>query len=287
MLREAVIRPPARPGANAGARSSTRPPCAPTPGSRSTACGISSRARARCRGSVAPTTAPTSLRPEDSPTHSAPSSSTSSARRSTPCRAPQPSWTQSSGLCAVPPIGRSRSLAASSGPGRRRRRGWRCARAPARPRPPRGPGHERLDRVPAHQRVDVTGRARPRRPEASRSHNALRVGRGGDRDVAALAVGDHQQAALARGRDVLEPLASSRRASAARTLPAAARQQRAAAQLRPPAACGEPPPRPIRAPGSGQAEHDLRLALGHARPGCRRTGRRQRPFTALFRPLPA
>ncbi len=45
MLREAVIRPPARPGANAAARSSTRPPCAPTPGSSSIAWGISSRAR--------------------------------------------------------------------------------------------------------------------------------------------------------------------------------------------------------------------------------------------------
>ena len=57
--RDALTSPPARPGANAGARSATEPPCAPIPGSRNGACGISSRMRARCSGAVAPATAPT------------------------------------------------------------------------------------------------------------------------------------------------------------------------------------------------------------------------------------
>ena len=52
--REAVTRPPARPGANAGASAATSPPWAPMPGSRNGVAGISSRRRARCWGSVAP-----------------------------------------------------------------------------------------------------------------------------------------------------------------------------------------------------------------------------------------
>ena len=45
--RDALTRPAARPGANAGARSAIEPPCAPIPGSRNGACGISSRMRAQ------------------------------------------------------------------------------------------------------------------------------------------------------------------------------------------------------------------------------------------------
>ena len=98
MLREARPSPPARPGANAAARSSTRPPCAPTPGSRNVAAGISSRARARWPGAVAPTTAPTSLKPSW-PTPGAPSSSTNSAIRS---QTVPPSCRISSSMSAAP-----------------------------------------------------------------------------------------------------------------------------------------------------------------------------------------
>ena len=62
--RAATSSPPAGWGAKAGAASSAAPPCAPSPGSSSGACGISSRARATASGRVTPTTAPTEDRPE-------------------------------------------------------------------------------------------------------------------------------------------------------------------------------------------------------------------------------
>ena len=52
--RDAVTSPAAGWGAKAAARSSTRPPWAPTPGSRKTARGISSRRRPSSSGRVAP-----------------------------------------------------------------------------------------------------------------------------------------------------------------------------------------------------------------------------------------
>ena len=87
-------------------------------------------------------------------------------------------------------------------PRRRPRPGSRCARARSTPAPARPRGRdERLDRVAAHQRVDrdEVG-AEARRPARTASpappNSDAGVGLGGDVDVAALAVRDHEQARL-------------------------------------------------------------------------------------------
>ena len=88
-------------------------------------CGISSRARSRCAGSVAPTTAPTSLSPE-APTPGR-AELVDERRKSLPHRA---------------------AALQLADPRRPPRPGWMSARAPARP-PARPRGrHERLDRIP-------------------------------------------------------------------------------------------------------------------------------------------
>ncbi len=204
MLRDAVTRPPARPGANAGARSSTRPPWAPTPGSRNVACPISSRARCRCRGAVAPTTAPTSLRPGLA--HPRAAQRVHDRRHPLPQRAP---------------------ALQRRHPRRPPRPGWRSARAPARPRRRRAPP----TRTARSQSPPISGltvtRSAPRpstRPKRRLDAAQQRLGvRGGaHRDIPPLAVGDHQQAALPR-------VGGDRRQSAPAPAPRAARSTPAAA----------------------------------------------------------
>jgi len=73
----------------------------------------------------------------------------------------------------------------------------------------RGGGKERLERVAPQQRVGGEGvgaESGHGAPGGRRlSHEGLRVGGGGDRDVAALAVGDDQQARIAsRGADFFQ-----------------------------------------------------------------------------------
>ena len=72
--------------------------------------------------------------------------------------------------------------------------------------------------------------------------------------------------------------------------PAVADQRRAGEHARRPARPFPAAPGPQRVGGRVEPEHDLRLALGHARGQgvAKATARRQRlPFTALLRPLPA
>ena len=176
--------PPARPGAKAGASVATSPPWAPMPGSRNGVRGISSRMRARCSGAVAPVTAPT-RRGRTAP--GAP------ARRRAREALPQ-----------RPAVG---ELAGRTG---RARRGWRCARARTRRRRPRvRRAIERLERVAAQQRVGgqrVGAEARRRRRTATASRRTTPGRRRRRcRHVAALAVGEHEQAgARAHARRRLE-----------------------------------------------------------------------------------
>ena len=149
--RDAVTRPAAGCGAKAGPRSSTRPPCAPTPGSRKIARGISSRRRPSSAGRGGAGDRAHAREP--------------AVRQA--CRAElvdQP---------REPLVQRRRRRR----PGAPRRRGSRCARARSRPAPlPRGRLHERLERVAAEQRVGGEGvgaqaghgaeRARRSRPRA-------------------------------------------------------------------------------------------------------------------------
>ena len=144
----------------------TRPPCAPMPGSRKGAAGMSSRRRARCSGTVAPATAPTSAMPARPARR---------ARRRSPRGAPGP------------------SPSPRAGPGRRRHPGSRCARGRTSRRrsrgrrrrtlrASRGPARVHRDGVAA-QALDLAERRR------RRGQQPLGVGRGGDVDVAALGVG--------------------------------------------------------------------------------------------------
>ncbi len=198
--REAVTRPAAGCGSKAAARSSTRPPWAPTPGSRKTARGISSRRRPSSSGWVAPVTAPTSDRPQ-SPVSSAPSSSASRASRS--CSGGSPSsWSSAAPGLEVRTSTKQPAPAAAaasiSGSSESRPSSGLAVKASA-PRPATGPNG----------------------PSVS-PHQRLRVRACGDRHVAALAVGEHEQAVVARDRDgALERLpararrgARSRRAGA-------------------------------------------------------------------------
>ena len=186
MPREAVTRPPAGPGANAAARSSTRPPWAPTPGSRKTARGISvpqtleplGRGRADDRADVGEA-ARADRRPR-------PSSATSRASRSLtdpPSCERQLLDVGGAGVGGAheheqAAAGRARA-AASSGRSESSPSSGLTVSASA-PSPGTGPNG-----------VGVVAEER------------LRVGRGGDVDVAALGVGDDQQAALLRARDHL------------------------------------------------------------------------------------
>ena len=300
MLREAVTRPPARPGANAGARSSTRPPCAPTPGSRNVACGISSRARARCAGTVAPTTAPTSLRP-DSPTPGAPSS-LDDRGQALPDR-------PAAGELEVLDVGGARVRRAHQ----REHPGARGARR----------RHERLDRVRAHQRVDrhhvraeTLDRAERRLEPADQ---ALRVGGGAHRRCRRACRRRSRAGRLpARARrpppSALQPGAPSRskhaswgltatQASAVASIralqwPDRARGALAAASPRRAAGDAAPPAGSARArsqPATARSDRDRCRARSATRASATRAARVspklrrqcQRPFTALFSPLPA
>ena len=82
--------------------------------------------------------------------------------------------------------------------------------------------HERLDRVAAHQRVDGQRGRRPgprahRTVSAGRRAERARVGAGGDVDVAALAVGDHEQPGAASRARQRRRGRSARRARAPRS----------------------------------------------------------------------
>ena len=202
--RDALTRPPARPGANAGARSSTRPPCAPMPGSRNGACGMSSRMRAMCSGTVAPTTAPTS----DSPL----AALRRCAELGDDLRQALPDRAALAGELEVLDIG-------GTGVRRPHEHEDACAgRARA--------VDERLQRVDAEQRVGREGVGAESGDLAERCRRAaderLRVGGCGDRDVAALAVGEDEQAALLGVGDGGCERRSSRRRQGARSRRAAA-----------------------------------------------------------------
>ena len=178
------------------------PPWAPTPGMRKIERGISSRRRAMCSGSVAPTTAPIPLRPH-SPSSRSERPSTSSARRS--CRGAL----------------RRRQVLDVGGAGVAGADQGEDAGAGAR-----GGRDQRLERVEAEQRVGGEGvgaEAGDRAPGGRRlADQRLRVGGGGDRDVAALAVGDRQQAGLVGGVRRPRPAPPSRERRGARSRRAAA-----------------------------------------------------------------
>ena len=163
----------------------TSPPWAPTPGSRNGVRGISSRMRARCSGTVAPVTAPTSasgVALAELVGQRAPGAPTA-ARRS-----------------------RARRSSTSAAPGLEVRTSMNTP-APAA----RAIVDQRLERVAAEQRVGGEARRRASPGDgAERRRRAadqrLGVGGGGDGDVAALAVGEHEQAG---GAGVRRSVASS------------------------------------------------------------------------------
>ena len=292
MLREADTRPPARPGANAGASSSTRPPCAPTPGSRNVARAISSRARARWPGcGGADDRADVA---EAGLAHARRAELVDERREALPHALRRPASLRSSTSAA--PGFDVRTSASTPAP--------RCARG----------RHERLDRVPAHQRVDrgqvgaEPGTCAERRVDAA-EQRAWRKRLRGDVDVAALAVGDHEQAAIARRapRPLRAPPSRARRARSKRAswgltathagaVASISARQCASDAPRGPLALESPRRALARrspghsAPGRGRARaRSATRARPPARPGCRRRAPRrcQRPFTALFSPLPA
>ena len=179
------------------------PPWAPTPGMRKIARGISSRRRAKCRGSVAPTTAPIPLRPALA--RQPPGELVDERRRGARAAAPR----------------------APAGPAGRRRRDCWCGRG--RRSPPRPPRRRRpaarARRAPSSGLAVKASAPRPGdRPPGGRrlADQGLRVGGGGDRDVAALAVGDDQQARLAGGGADRLPAPPSRARRGARSRRAAA-----------------------------------------------------------------
>ncbi len=175
MLREAVTR--ADPGPlNAAARRSAEPPWAPTPGSSRIARGISSRSRARKRGSVAPTTAPAPLVPTGA----------GEAVGETVDRARDPLVERHPAGVGVEQVGRA------------------GVRGPDEDEDPGAGGSgcvdERRQRVGAEQRVEGRGVGTESldRPPGSlgAAEQGVGVGGGADRHVAALAVGDDEQARL-------------------------------------------------------------------------------------------
>ena len=170
--------------------------------------------------------------------------------------------------------------------------------------------HERLDRIASHQRVDRHHvRPEPRHgPEWCFDACEQRVGISPrcDVDIPALAVGDHQQPMrpcmhcdrLQRAPPgSAQPLEAGelrlrRHARLCRCVdhrPAVAEDRLCGPLRRRPLREITVAPRPQRCRIGVEPEHDLRLALGHpsdqgvAKRGCQA----QRPFTALFRPLPA
>ena len=199
--------------ANAGASDATSPPCAPMPGSRNGVCGISSRRRARCSGWVAPVTAPTSSRtartgaapapagPEPVPLRRRRGPRTGAlGDRSGRRVLPRGLLTEPATIVRAVPTGARRSPAArpeSAAPGLDVRTSTNTP-APARA----CGGDQRLQRVASEQRVggERVGLQARDGPERGRraADQRLRVGGRGDRDVAALAVGEHEQAVRAR-----------------------------------------------------------------------------------------
>ena len=157
----------AGPAAKAAARSAGLPPCAPTPGSRSTERGSSARASATSRGNVAPTTAPTDERPwspiellapvADEPGHVLPEQA--------PVREHDVLHVGATGIRRLHEAEDPRALA--------------TARL-----------EKRLHRVAAEIRVDRDG--------VGERDERLRIRAGGRADVAALRVGDDEQAGRAR-----------------------------------------------------------------------------------------
>ena len=167
--REAATSALAGPLVNADATSSGPPPCAPTPGRSSTACGSSRRASATSRGKVAPTTAPTAESPR-SPTSSSPHSRT---RPATCCHRRVPSESVTSCTSAPPAfdvLTRQKIPAPVAAAG----------------------GEERLDRVATEIRVDGE-RVGERRLVSRGLEERGGVRARGRADVAALRVGDHEQ----------------------------------------------------------------------------------------------
>ena len=196
-----------RPGASAGPRSSGLPPCAPIPGIRKIESGISSRSRPEVlrRGRA----------DHGAQRRRGPTRRRAAARSPRPAR-PAPRAADGPPSCA------SWSRAA---PGLEVRTS-RKTPAPAAV----GGVDQDLDRVLAEQRVGGEGvgaEARDGPPGRLRlPDQRLAVGLRGHRHVAALAVGDHQQAGLARGRADLGPAPASRERRAARSRRAAASPRR-------------------------------------------------------------
>jgi hypothetical protein len=167
MLREALTSPPARTGRERRREVLDAAALRADAGQQEDRVGISSRARPRCAGAVAPNTAPTSARPQSRAT---PRSSTiaRSAPRGAPPAASSRSWRSAAPGFEVRTSTNTPAPVAISG----------SSASIAEQRV----GGEGVGAEPG----DLTGRP-------GVAGERLRVGGGGHRHVAALAVGDHDQ----------------------------------------------------------------------------------------------
>ena len=176
--RDALTSPAARPGSNAGASSAIEPPCAPIPGSRNGAWGISSRMRARCCGR---------RRAGDRSDLGQPGLRTRRARRGD----------QAGDLLPQRPAGGQLGVEEIGGA----RVGGAHEHEDAGARPRRAPSTNGASASPPSSGFCVTASApRPALSPNGRgdpAEHGLLVCAGAAGEVAALGVGDHQQAVLA------------------------------------------------------------------------------------------
>ena len=168
------------PGRRPAPRGSTRPPWAPTPGNRNTARGIACAQARRAGPRLGRGDHGAHVGQAADPHRPAPSSSTSAGQ----------------------PVAQRQSCRRAR-PGSRRRPGWRCAPARTCRRPRHGPPR-RCGSSESRPSSGLTVTASAPSPSTSPqgvgggAEQRLGVGGCGVRDVAALAVGEHQQARLAR-----------------------------------------------------------------------------------------